>query len=53
MRAKHFLNDPNALVVSALESFRLTDPSLSVDTDNKILYFIGVPERPGTPRDFE
>lgn len=38
MRAKHFLNDSNALVVSALESFRLTDPSLSVDTDNKILY---------------
>lgn len=38
MQAKHFVNDPTALVVSALQSFRLTNPALSVDVENKILY---------------
>ncbi|KAH6613007.1 dihydroxyacetone kinase [Boeremia exigua] len=38
MRTKHFVNDPTALVVSALKSFQLINPALSVDTENKILY---------------
>lgn len=38
MQTKHFVNDPTALVVSALKSFRLTNPALSVDVTNKILY---------------
>lgn len=38
MQTKHFINDPTALVVSALKSFRLTNPDLSVDLKNKILY---------------
>jgi dihydroxyacetone kinase len=38
MQTKHFVNDPTALVVSALNSFRLINPALSLDVKNKILY---------------
>ncbi|KAI9667303.1 MAG: hypothetical protein M1821_000118 [Bathelium mastoideum] len=38
MSAKHFIDDPNQLVRTALESCTRTNPSLSVDLDNKIVY---------------
>ena len=36
--SKHFINDPNALVVSALHAQTLTNPSLALDRENKIVY---------------
>lgn len=42
MSAKHFVNDPTHLVNSALHALTLTNPSLALDVDNKILY-----RRPG------
>ncbi|RYP07068.1 hypothetical protein DL764_002759 [Monosporascus ibericus] len=38
MSAKHFINDPTALVNSALQSLTLTNPSLALDDANKIVY---------------
>ncbi|KAI0021907.1 Dak1 domain-containing protein [Xylariomycetidae sp. FL0641] len=38
MSAKHFVNDPVALVDSALHSLTLTNPSVGLDSDNKIVY---------------
>jgi len=38
MAAKHFYNDPTVLVNSALESLTLTNPSVALDTKNKIIY---------------
>jgi triose/dihydroxyacetone kinase / FAD-AMP lyase (cyclizing) len=38
MQTKHFVNDPDALVASALKSFGLIRPDLSLDLENKILY---------------
>ncbi|RYP76869.1 hypothetical protein DL770_007152 [Monosporascus sp. CRB-9-2] len=38
MSAKHFINDPTALVNSALQSLTLTNPSLALDAENKIVY---------------
>ncbi|KAI0397343.1 Dak1 domain-containing protein, partial [Xylariaceae sp. FL0594] len=38
MSAKHFINDPTALVDSALESLTLTNPSVALDAANKIVY---------------
>lgn len=35
---KHFINDPTHLVQTALHSLSLTNPSLSVDLDNKVVY---------------
>lgn len=35
---KHFINDPTHLVLTALHSLSLTNPSLSVDLDNKVVY---------------
>ncbi|KAL3423264.1 Dihydroxyacetone kinase 1-like protein 2 [Phlyctema vagabunda] len=42
MSAKHFINDPNHLVNSALHALTLTNPSIALDTENKIIY-----RRPG------
>ncbi|TAQ90601.1 hypothetical protein B7494_g1052 [Chlorociboria aeruginascens] len=42
MAAKHFINDPTLLVNSALHSLTLTNPSVALDTENKIIY-----RRPG------
>ncbi|KAI0433107.1 Dak1 domain-containing protein [Xylaria sp. FL1042] len=42
MSAKHFINDPTALVDAALESLTLTNPSVGLDAANKIAY-----RRPG------
>ncbi|KAF2973221.1 hypothetical protein GQX73_g346 [Xylaria multiplex] len=42
MSAKHFINDPTALVDAALESLTLTNPSVGLDAANKIVY-----RRPG------
>lgn len=42
MSTKHFINDPTLLVNSALESLTLTNPSVALDADNKIVY-----KRPG------
>ncbi|KAF4996234.1 hypothetical protein FGRMN_4590 [Fusarium graminum] len=38
MSAKHFVNDPTHLVSSALHSLTLTNPSLALDPDFKVLY---------------
>ena len=38
MQTKHFLHDPTALVLSALHSLTLTNPSLGFDPTNKIIY---------------
>jgi dihydroxyacetone kinase len=36
--AKHFVSDPTVLVQTALRSLTLTNPSLSLDVENKVLY---------------
>lgn len=41
--AKHFINDPSALVLSALKSITRTNPNVALDPENKIVYL-----RPGT-----
>ncbi|KAF5630907.1 dihydroxyacetone kinase [Fusarium sp. NRRL 52700] len=38
MSAKHFVNDPTHLVSSALYSLTLTNPSLALDPDFKVIY---------------
>ncbi|KAK3046614.1 dihydroxyacetone kinase Dak1 [Extremus antarcticus] len=38
MSSKHFLNDPSALVLSALKSITLTNPTTALDPDDKIIY---------------
>ncbi|KAL7271832.1 dihydroxyacetone kinase Dak1 [Rhizina undulata] len=38
MSTKHFINDPVELVATALRSVPLTNPSLGLDEDNKIIY---------------
>ncbi|EGU81863.1 dihydroxyacetone kinase [Fusarium oxysporum f. sp. raphani 54005] len=38
MSAKHFVNDPTHLVSSALHSLTLTNPSLALDPDFKVIY---------------
>ncbi|KAI2643369.1 dihydroxyacetone kinase [Xylaria nigripes] len=38
MSAKHFINDPTALVDAALQSLTLTNPSVALDAANKIVY---------------
>lgn len=38
MSTKHFINDPTHLVTSALRSLTLTNPSIALDVDNKIIY---------------
>ncbi|KAI0491054.1 dihydroxyacetone kinase [Xylaria cf. heliscus] len=42
MSAKHFINDPVVLVDTALQSLTITNPSIALDTANKIVY-----RRPG------
>lgn len=42
MAAKHFINDPTHLVNSALHALTLTNPSVALDAENKIIY-----RRPG------
>lgn len=42
MSFKHFINDPTHLVNTALHSLTLTNPSLALDVENKIVY-----RRPG------
>ncbi|PSK42913.1 Dihydroxyacetone kinase [Elsinoe australis] len=43
MSARHFINDPNHLVLSALKSVTLANPSVALDQENKIIYL-----RPGS-----
>ncbi|KAI1327994.1 dihydroxyacetone kinase [Xylariaceae sp. FL0255] len=38
MSFKHFINDPTLLVNTALQSLSLTNPSIALDADNKIVY---------------
>jgi len=38
MAAKHFINDPTALVLSALQAIPYTNPHCAVDIENKIVY---------------
>ncbi|KAB5575637.1 Dak1 domain-containing protein [Coniochaeta sp. 2T2.1] len=38
MSAKHFINDPTHLVNTALHAVTLTNPSVALDADNKIVY---------------
>ena len=38
MSAKHFINDPTALVNAALQSLTLTNPSVALDAENKVVY---------------
>ncbi|RAL64791.1 hypothetical protein DID88_001388 [Monilinia fructigena] len=42
MATKHFVNDPTLLVNSALHALTLTNPSVALDVENKIVY-----RRPG------
>jgi dihydroxyacetone kinase len=42
MSARHFINDPTLLVNSALEALTITNPSVALDVENKIVY-----RRPG------
>lgn len=42
MAAKHFVNDPTHLVNTALQSLTITNPSVALDAENKIVY-----RRPG------
>lgn len=42
MSAKHFINDPTHLVNSALHALTLTNPSIALDAENKVVY-----RRPG------
>ena len=42
MAAKHFINDPTQLVNSALQALTITNPSVALDVENKIIY-----RRPG------
>ncbi|KAI4742755.1 dihydroxyacetone kinase [Aureobasidium sp. EXF-12298] len=36
--AKHFINDPNHLVLTALRSITLANPSVALDAENKIIF---------------
>ncbi|KAH0290911.1 dihydroxyacetone kinase [Aureobasidium namibiae CBS 147.97] len=36
--AKHFINDPNHLVLTALRSITLANPSVALDAENKIVF---------------
>ncbi|KAJ5528908.1 hypothetical protein N7527_002301 [Penicillium freii] len=45
MQTKHFFTDPNHLVLTALNSLTLTNPSLALDRQNKIIF-----RRPDAPR---
>ncbi|KAK4554293.1 dihydroxyacetone kinase Dak1 [Recurvomyces mirabilis] len=38
MSSKHFINDPTHLVLSALKSITLTNPTTALDEENKVLY---------------
>ncbi|EPS32449.1 hypothetical protein PDE_07409 [Penicillium oxalicum 114-2] len=38
MQTKHFFSDPNHLVLTALNSLTLTNPSLAFDAQNKIIF---------------
>lgn len=38
MSAKHFINDPTHLVNTALHAITLTNPSVGLDAENKIIY---------------
>lgn len=38
MSARHFINDPTALVNAALRSLTLTNPSVALDAENKVIY---------------
>lgn len=38
MAAKHFINDPTELVNSALQALTITNPSVALDLENKIIY---------------
>ncbi|KAA8652611.1 hypothetical protein EYZ11_003733 [Aspergillus tanneri] len=38
MQTKHFFSDPNHLVLTALHSLTLTNPSLAFDPENKIIF---------------
>lgn len=40
--AKHFINDPTHLVLSALKSVTLANPAVALDEENKVIY-----RRPG------
>jgi dihydroxyacetone kinase len=42
MSARHFINDPTELVNAALHALTITNPSVALDFDNKIIY-----RRPG------
>ncbi|KAJ5620194.1 Dihydroxyacetone kinase [Penicillium lagena] len=45
MQTKHFFSDPNHLVLTALHSLTLTNPSLALDPTHKIVF-----RRPDAPR---
>ena len=38
MQTKHFFDDPTHLVHTALHSLTLTNPSVALDLENKIIY---------------
>lgn len=50
MQTKHFFDDPTELVLSALHSLTLTNPSLAFDKANKIIYRRPSPNDAKTPK---
>ncbi|KAK5119082.1 hypothetical protein LTR62_000293 [Meristemomyces frigidus] len=38
MTSKHFINDPTHLVLSALKSITITNPTTALDIENKVIY---------------
>lgn len=48
--AKHFVNEPTHLVNTALQSITLTNPSLALDTHNKIVYSRPTQNDTGSPK---
>lgn len=48
MSTKHFINDPSSLVATALQAQTHLNPSLALDTSNKILYRRPSPSSPNT-----
>lgn len=47
--AKHFINDPTHLVNTALASIPLTNPSVALDEENKIVYLKPTTSTSSTP----
>ncbi|KAK5199813.1 dihydroxyacetone kinase Dak1 [Exophiala xenobiotica] len=50
MQTKHFIDDPTHLVHTALKSLTLTNPSVALDAENKIIYRRPTKEQQENPK---